>query len=738
MRLEAPARPAQHVAWVVELALVTALLPRLWLRLTAATLGLAVVVHRTLAVPFDAHFLGRAASRFGSGFLDYYDVRQPFDPYVHARMDGVLMIAIFGFTLAVGLAVAARRPLLASLALLVGAGWPATVVTGPDDIRLGAFLLAAILTLLVGLAERPRRRIVPAVAAGALVVVAAFAASSSSAVADRELLQWQRWDFYTRPAHRVGLSYVWSSDYSGFTFPRKKTVVFRAKAPATPASYWRATALDQFYAGRWVETNRALSVGVVPANGRNELADQLLDPSVAHRDQWVRQRVTIAALRDYHYLGGEVPVAYEQGLGADYTDAAANSSTPVPRGRTYDVWSYLPNPSPRELGRSGAYYPAVISVYGSFLDVEAGFSVPAFGRPNRAAVLAADFRNHPELRPYKPLYERALKVVGDHPKSPYAVAVAIEAWLRDSPQFLYDQHPPKPPRGVPALVDFVLRTHRGYCQHYAGAMALMLRYLGVPARVAAGFTSGTYNGKKGEWIVTDHDAHTWVEVWFSGYGWIPFDPTPGRGTLEGSYTVSSPSFDVSGAKTILGAQLGDTKHHPLFDPSTLVGVGGASKSFKAGDVPRLRRSGTVSSGGGSIGAALLRLLAALAAGAVALLAGAKVVLLASRRLVRDPRRVAHACRQELVGFLRDQGAKLPPSATLAELGAAIESQYMVDAGPFVAAATEARFGPLRRARPAAVRARRELRALRRALRRELTRTERTLGFVSVRSLGLAR
>ena len=53
----------------------------------------------------------------------------------------------------------------------------------------------------------------------------------------------------------------------------------------------------------------------------------------------------------------------------------------------------------------------------------------------------------------------------------------------------------------------------------------MLRYLGVPARVAVGFSSGTYNGAR-RLAVTDHDAHAWVEVWFRGYGWLPFDPTP--------------------------------------------------------------------------------------------------------------------------------------------------------------------------------------------------------------------
>ena len=79
-------------------------------------------------------------------------------------------------------------------------------------------------------------------------------------------------------------------------------------------------------------------------------------------------------------------------------------------------------------------------------------------------------------------------------------------------------------------------------------MALMLRYLGIPARVAAGFTSGVYDKEREQWSVYDRNAHTWVEVWFDGFGWLPFDPTPGRGTLAGPYSTSSARFDLSGAE----------------------------------------------------------------------------------------------------------------------------------------------------------------------------------------------
>ena len=74
---------------------------------------------------------------------------------------------------------------------------------------------------------------------------------------------------------------------------------------------------------------------------------------------------------------------------------------------------------------------------------------------------------------------------------------------------------------------FLFKTHTGYCQHFAGAMAELLRFNGIPARVAVGFTQGQKE-RDGVYIVRRHDAHAWVEAYFPGAGWTQFDPTPGR------------------------------------------------------------------------------------------------------------------------------------------------------------------------------------------------------------------
>ncbi len=76
------------------------------------------------------------------------------------------------------------------------------------------------------------------------------------------------------------------------------------------------------------------------------------------------------------------------------------------------------------------------------------------------------------------------------------------------------------------LEAFLFSSRSGYCQQFAGAMALLLRMGGIPARVATGFTSGIYASTSRQYLVSDRDAHAWVEVWFPRFGWVRFDPTP--------------------------------------------------------------------------------------------------------------------------------------------------------------------------------------------------------------------
>lgn len=121
-------------------------------------------------------------------------------------------------------------------------------------------------------------------------------------------------------------------------------------------------------------------------------------------------------------------------------------------------------------------------------------------------------------------------------------AAAIQAYLRSS-RFSYSTQP-LPGSGYRALENFLLRDRRGYCEQFAAAMAMMARVAGIPSRVAVGFLPGKRDGDV--WRVSIRDMHAWPELYFSGYGWVRFEPTPG------SVTGSAPpwtraSSDAAGA-----------------------------------------------------------------------------------------------------------------------------------------------------------------------------------------------
>jgi transglutaminase-like putative cysteine protease len=741
MRLERPERDGGRVLLLVLLALLPALVPRLRPRIAAlgvslvVALGVAVRVWPWNARPFDSHhdYFGPLGSRLGNGFLDFYDVRLPFDPSFHPEMHALLLVAGFGFAAALAFAAAAGRPLASVLILLVGAGWPATLLPNDRDLVRGALILGCGLLLLAGLRDGARRLLPRAALAAGVLMLAAVAASTQPAVAKSGFLEWQRWDPYTRPDKSVGVRYVWNAQYGGFRFPRKVTTVLKVKAPPRSV-YWRATTLDQFTGSRWVERLRRITPELF--DGKNSVvSEDPLAPAAAYEpSRWQHAEIEVEALADDHVPAPSSPVAY--GLDFQSAQFAHNGAVIVGawlhRGQRYDVWSYLPNPTPQALARSRPIYPPSVQAY---LDV-GGVTAPAFGAPDRAARLRALVAFGPfarEFATYRPLYAQAEQVAGGA-SNPYGAAVALETWFRESGGFIYDQHPRT--AGPAPLVDFVTHSKRGYCQHFAGAMALMLRYLGVPSRVAEGFVSGKYSKSTHTWTVTDHDAHAWVEVWFRGYGWLPFDPTPGRGTLSAAYSISSPHFDASGAAALLAGaakRLLDqyaAKRSSNFGEREISGTG-----FSVADphTRHLENHTTATHRGGSLGKLLL-LVAALV---VLAIAAAKTARRRARYATRDPRRLAWACRGELVDFLADQGVRIAPSTAPDELVAMLRERLEVDAGPFARALARARYGPPGGARSAAERARLELRDLQTQVRSRVGTWRRLRGLISLRSLGFA-
>ena len=123
--------------------------------------------------------------------------------------------------------------------------------------------------------------------------------------------------------------------------------------------------------------------------------------------------------------------------------------------------------------------------------------------------------------------------------SPFDKAVKIQHFLTSSP-FQYDLTSPQTDSGD-ALAQFLIVTHRGFCQQFATSMAVMARIVDIPSRIAVGFTRGEHQ-PDGSWLVTSKDAHAWPELYLSGYGWVPFEPTP-----RGDGQAQQPDYTASGS-----------------------------------------------------------------------------------------------------------------------------------------------------------------------------------------------
>ena len=711
---EDPRRIGQGVA-VSVLALLPALLRDRRLRVsallvTACGVGWLAVGH----VAWDVHRSGGEGFPRGIvdvlsvGVGDFAGVVLPFDPGRHSEMHALVLLAIYVFTAAAALLVAANRPALAAAAVVTAIGWPATLL---DAGAAAAGVLALVACLWIFLVARARSLVglATGAAVAAVVVGGAAWASSAASFAREAAVSWEAWDFRGLPAKAVGVRFVWTASYDGITFPRTKTTVLEITGPKRP-HYWRVSTLDHFTADRWFED--LVPVSTSEADGQVP-AEALAGPAVRRGSTPLEQEVTVKALVDDRIAAAGTPVrlnAPDVGTVTYFSGGIVRAARPLEPRTRYRVWSVVPEPSPATLAATPARYPRALT---RFLTVW-GRALPPFGEPGREERVRVQLRDPSwaAVAQYRPLYEVALRVTREAP-TPYEAVLALESWLRRTGGFRYDQQPPRAD-DLPPLVDFVTSTRAGYCQHFAGAMALMLRFLGVPARVALGFTSGTWDGRR--WRVTDHDAHAWVEVWFPGQGWVAFDPTPGRGTLAGIY-----SFASENARAVAVLSQGVRADRPP--------PGSISASRAAADRPARVEDSSLQPGAPILGFVLLSVGLWLVG-----LWAVKLVVRRLRRFTDDPRLSAGASRREFEAFLRDQGVQIPANATLAWLQGAARARLGIDIRAFVSAVARARFGPAESAARDSERARQELRAVLRQARSRLSLVDRARGLLSLRSL----
>ncbi|MEU6116457.1 DUF3488 and transglutaminase-like domain-containing protein [Streptomyces sp. NPDC047117] len=286
----------------------------------------------------------------------------------------------------------------------------------------------------------------------------------------------------------------------------REVLNYRTTTPDTRDLYLRIVALDQFDGAAWKPSQRTVV----------DVPDRLPDPPGLAPDvdtTAVNTSVSAAQWYAQNWLPMPYPASrvdlpgrwrFEPEGRTLVGDRGQNT-----RGARYQVESLIVRPTARQLADAPRPRPA----------------------------LRREYTRVPDSLP--PVVERTARQVTRGARSDYAKAVRLQDWFALRGGFTYNTEV-RAGSGTRAIERF-LQQKQGFCVHFAFSMAAMARTLGIPARVAVGFTPG---GKRadGSYSVGLKDAHAWPEVYFEGVGWTRFEPTPSRGSVP-DYTVTADAPD---------------------------------------------------------------------------------------------------------------------------------------------------------------------------------------------------
>jgi transglutaminase-like putative cysteine protease len=446
-------------------------------------------------------------------------------------LDGAVVLSFASGALSEARRAAAALPLIA-LAVV-----PSTLLRPQFPYLQGLFLFVLLVAFIWG--ERAHRQ-----GRHAALVLLGVAGLAGAVIAPRLDVHrpWLNYRAWTGSLSRAHLDqFAWNQHYGPLHWPQTGHLVLTVSAPR--AEYWKAEDLDVFDGRGW--RAGAVSSGPLPVSAASALVrwSQTISVNVTG--------MTSSAVIASGYAAA--PTSLPGGARPGDGPGTWVSNRPLTAGSSYSVRTYSPDPSAAELTDAGTGYPnASLAVYRRMalpqVDEPAGlypqlvFAPFHSHRPIRVASASLE-RGGPlvALRSsaYGPVYALAQHLAA-RAQTPYGFATAVLRYL--SHGYTYNQNPPA--RRYP-LVSFLLRDRIGYCQQFSGAMALLLRMGGLPARVAAGFTPGAHEAG-GRFAVTDIDAHAWVEVWFPRYGWVRFDPTPAVAPARGGNAPAGLVKDLPG------------------------------------------------------------------------------------------------------------------------------------------------------------------------------------------------
>jgi transglutaminase-like putative cysteine protease len=404
-------------------------------------------------------------------------------------------------------------------------------------------------------------------------------------------------------------------------------------------SYYRLITLDRFDGVTFTPS----SPGQLVEFG----GDTSLDLDGGAPTTQVTHRITIRQLAGPSgYLpAAQAPVSIRAGRNRVYQSPTNRDLTlrrPLRSGLTYTVTSRVPTPTAANLSGPKSYDSV------------------------------------PQMRPYldaanvDPRVQSLARSIASDKADPFAKALAIQDYLR-SPAFKYNLDVPGLSRGGNQLRRFLLEVREGYCEQFAAAMAAMARVVGIPSRVAVGFTSGVPAGD--HWEVGSKDAHAWPELYFPGVGWVRFEPTPrGDGQVDVPTYTTPAGRQISPSTTVTTAPGGGN--------ATGTTLGGGNAKLEAENTDPGTQLGTQESGrqkAARRGIIALIVLLAL----VALVPATKLVrtVLARRRAGRRPRDAVAEAYGELTGWAGDAGIGRRGAETPAAYARRMAGEFQEDAGP---------------------------------------------------------
>jgi transglutaminase-like putative cysteine protease len=285
--------------------------------------------------------------------------------------------------------------------------------------------------------------------------------------------------------------------------------LFSVKVDQSQRDYWRLMALTTFEDEIW---RRSSNFDEARGPVESDIASTVPTRTVT-------QEVTIAALGNIYLPAayevsniidsGEIGLEYEVATGALVVERGFNQ---VPSGFTYTIESQVPDYSPEDLPDRAA-----AGLSGEF--IRELTQLPEECKPGETTVGSGCWPPGVTARA-----ERIVSEAGA--TNDLERMQALQSFFLDPSLFTYDLDVALD-QSVDDMNTF-LTIGRGYCQQFASTFAAMARSLGVPARVAVGFTWGDWSEARQEYVISGKHAHAWPEVYFAGVGWIIFDPTPGR------------------------------------------------------------------------------------------------------------------------------------------------------------------------------------------------------------------